>query len=154
MKLDLRIGQVHAYPNGELWFENAEDLKHDQVAVGERFQPRTLKDADDPIKMADQQISAFTRSLAGHSAYTSVRAPSSHYDAKSIRSNAKSNATMNRTADWRKAGRQNNNKEDIYSCFSKGSAYVDATPENINRAKSQAKVLSAAQSRKNYMSQS
>lgn len=105
VKLDLRIGQIHAYPNGELLFENSEDLKKGLEANEEKFQPRTLKDADDPIKMADKQLSAFTRSLAGHSAYSSVKAPSSHYGTKSIRSNARSNVTMNRTQDWRRAGR-------------------------------------------------
>ena len=27
VKLDLRIGQIHSFPNGELLFENSEDLK-------------------------------------------------------------------------------------------------------------------------------
>lgn len=27
VRLDMRIGYLHAYPNGELCFENSEDLK-------------------------------------------------------------------------------------------------------------------------------
>jgi hypothetical protein len=53
-KLDLRVGILHAYPNGELIFESGDESKLDHVIMEQRFQARTLKDAEDPIQIADK----------------------------------------------------------------------------------------------------
>jgi len=47
VKLDFRIGFVHAYPNGELAFENAGEGNSEPDA--NKYQVRMLKEAKDPI---------------------------------------------------------------------------------------------------------
>ena len=71
--------------------------------------------------MADKQLSAFTRSIAGNSAYSYVTTPYTSCG-RSQKSGAKSEYGMNKTtSDWKRIGRQGEYQDDIYSCFSKQS---------------------------------
>ena len=45
VKLDFKVGFLHAYPSGDLFFENDANSQKDES----KFQPRILQDADDPI---------------------------------------------------------------------------------------------------------
>jgi len=74
--LDLKIGVLHAYPNGELQFENY-DLQ-EQATAGERFKSRhntedTLNDAN--LESLARAMSTGASSANMKSCFMSIRTP-------------------------------------------------------------------------------
>ncbi|CDW91113.1 UNKNOWN [Stylonychia lemnae] len=124
IKLDLKIGFLHSFPNGDLQFENYDQPENYE---NERFEPRQLQQGqnDNPYETYSILQSNASKSIAGYSHQFSVRTPQT-YGEKSVYS--KTHSQMNRTVnDWSKKRwsnvvkkNQDDNKTEIYSKFSKG----------------------------------
>jgi hypothetical protein len=67
--LDLKIGFLHSYPNGDLAFENFDDYASN--IINERFEPRTIGGTyDNSYESASMSFTIGGQSNAGYSVRT------------------------------------------------------------------------------------
>ena len=129
MRLDLRIGYLHAYPNGELQFENFSkeaDIDSEVKKINDkRFNSRKqdqLTEAN--LESVARAMSQNSRTVTMKSCFESVKTPVTRKSNKSQLSRVTDTGIggfNTITKDWYRSGTVSNNgaRRDIYSNFSK-----------------------------------
>ena len=134
IKIDIKIGFLHCYPSGELYFENKnEEITTDQLAKRNKQREDSSNLTDNQLDKISTLFSSGARTQNLKSCYMSVKTPQTHAT-KSIN---RLGGIHNRTVD---------EKVEKFSCFSKGR--YGGGPMSQADAKSQmSRHKSTAQSR-------